>query len=93
MIAVLASCLPSLTMPAVYAVSSASGEAVARLGGTHSKSGLKLPTPSFSWVNSSALITPACERLQPVLDADVVERRVAARDPVGPVVLPNIAAS
>ena len=31
---------------------------------------------SFRRENSSALIMPVCERLQPVLDADVVERRV-----------------
>ena len=48
MIAAFASCFPSLTMPAVYAVASASGEAVAR-GGRHPlEVGVKLPTPSFS---------------------------------------------
>ena len=93
MIAVFASCLPSLTMPAVYAVFSASGEALARAGGTHSKSWLKLPTPSFSRVNSSALITPVWSAFSPywmpVLSSGVLPRVI----PSGPVVFPNIAAS
>ena len=82
MIAAFASCFPSLTMPAVYAV--CEGERRGRRpGGRH---------PLEVGVEAADAFVQTCEllgvdharlkRLQPVLDADVVERRVAAGDPV-----------